>query len=253
MTGWNRVHDDRCRAYAGDILDEALRRMLKSHPAAAWAARLDWRPKHVRVTRIRFGASPGPLSAPAERIVLWRRLFDALVDRPGRAACRERFAEHDTRLLTFDLSSHGELTLILLDANGPEEPEADLRSQIQAQVIEPMSHALAAGERDLPLTGAAGPVPPGTSPPESSPGPVADGDRHTSQHIAASSRLHTLSQTERKVLGHLTNRLTERQIAERMYRSPHTIHVHVKSIYRKLDVNSRAELVERVGDVEDLA
>lgn len=55
--------------------------------------------------------------------------------------------------------------------------------------------------------------------------------------------IHRLSHTERAVLSHLRSRLTERQIAERMNRSRHTVHVHVKSIYRKLGVRSRQQLL----------
>lgn len=55
--------------------------------------------------------------------------------------------------------------------------------------------------------------------------------------------LARLSRTERRVLTHLRNRLTEREVAEQIHRSPHTVHVHVKNIYRKLGVSSRAELL----------
>ncbi len=53
-----------------------------------------------------------------------------------------------------------------------------------------------------------------------------------------------LSKTEHAVLERLGQHETERQIAEAVGRSPHTIHVHVKSIYRKLMVTSRRELLE---------
>lgn len=56
--------------------------------------------------------------------------------------------------------------------------------------------------------------------------------------------LKRLSPTEQKVLGLLCKRETERQIAQTVGRSPHTIHVHVKSIYRKLMVTSRRQLLE---------
>lgn len=57
------------------------------------------------------------------------------------------------------------------------------------------------------------------------------------------SRVGRLSATERRVLAHLLSEEgTEREIARALYRSPHTVHVHVKSIYRKLGVSSRREL-----------
>jgi DNA-binding CsgD family transcriptional regulator len=56
--------------------------------------------------------------------------------------------------------------------------------------------------------------------------------------------LGRLSGTENRILEHLRLRVTERVIAETLGRSPHTVHVHVKSIYRKLMVTSRRQLLE---------
>jgi DNA-binding CsgD family transcriptional regulator len=53
-----------------------------------------------------------------------------------------------------------------------------------------------------------------------------------------------LSRTERRILPYLGSGVTERQIAEVVARSPHTIHVHVKSIYRKLGIGSRRQLLD---------
>lgn len=62
--------------------------------------------------------------------------------------------------------------------------------------------------------------------------------------ISANILLERLSKTEWGVLGKLLERNTERQIAQSIGRSPHTIHVHVKSIYRKLMVSSRKQLLD---------
>ena len=56
-----------------------------------------------------------------------------------------------------------------------------------------------------------------------------------------------LSPMEGKVLELLRAGFTEKAIAKRLSRSPNTIHVHVRNIYRKLFVGSRAELYARVG------
>lgn len=56
--------------------------------------------------------------------------------------------------------------------------------------------------------------------------------------------LARLSKTEHKILGHLRTRATEREVAQTIGRSPHTIHVHVKSIYCKFMVSSRKQLLE---------
>lgn len=63
-------------------------------------------------------------------------------------------------------------------------------------------------------------------------------------HPDEAALLAKLSRTERHVLDHLRDHHTEKQIGERMNRSPHTIHVHVKNIYRKFAVCSRRELMQ---------
>ncbi|MEM9294818.1 MAG: LuxR C-terminal-related transcriptional regulator [Planctomycetota bacterium] len=59
---------------------------------------------------------------------------------------------------------------------------------------------------------------------------------------AHSDALDALSQTERRIARLLVNGLTEQAVADRLGRSRHTVHVHVKSVYRKLGLNRRAEL-----------
>ena len=57
---------------------------------------------------------------------------------------------------------------------------------------------------------------------------------------AAASRLDGVTPREREVLALLAEGLTNRQIAERLVVSEHTVHRHVTNILRKLDVPSRA-------------
>ena len=52
-----------------------------------------------------------------------------------------------------------------------------------------------------------------------------------------------LSEREREVLALLVEDLPEDQIAERLFISPHTVRSHVKNLYRKLQVGSRAQAV----------
>ncbi|MGH2694844.1 MAG: LuxR C-terminal-related transcriptional regulator, partial [Actinomycetota bacterium] len=76
-------------------------------------------------------------------------------------------------------------------------------------------------------------------------GPIRGGD---------SSRLPKVTAREREVLGHLAEGLTNRQIAERLVVSEHTVHRHVTNILRKLDLPSRtaaAAYVVRSGVLED--
>ena len=52
-----------------------------------------------------------------------------------------------------------------------------------------------------------------------------------------------LSWAQRRVLLHLVDGLSEKDTAERLKISPHTVHNHVRDIYSSLDVHSRAELM----------
>jgi len=60
-----------------------------------------------------------------------------------------------------------------------------------------------------------------------------------------------LSERERTVLRLLSSRLTTTEIASALFVSPNTLKSHIKSIYRKLDVSSRADAV-RNGEARGL-
>lgn len=53
----------------------------------------------------------------------------------------------------------------------------------------------------------------------------------------------TLTDAQRRLLPFLVQGLSEREIAERIGRSRHTVHDHVLAIYRQLQVRNRVELV----------
>jgi PAS domain S-box-containing protein len=61
----------------------------------------------------------------------------------------------------------------------------------------------------------------------------------------------SLTDTERRVAEHVAEGLTNRQVAEQMFLSPHTIDFHLRQIYRKLDITSRVELARLVLTHED--
>jgi LuxR family maltose regulon positive regulatory protein len=67
--------------------------------------------------------------------------------------------------------------------------------------------------------------------------------------LAAARRAATvgepLTEREREILRFLSSGLTEREIARELFVSFNTVHTHVKSLYRKLGVSSRAEAIER--------
>jgi DNA-binding CsgD family transcriptional regulator len=64
--------------------------------------------------------------------------------------------------------------------------------------------------------------------------------------------LAKLTRTECQVLGYLRLAATEREISKQVHRSPHTVHVHVKNIYRKLNVSSRGQLLDLFGQPSEL-
>jgi two-component system response regulator DesR len=55
----------------------------------------------------------------------------------------------------------------------------------------------------------------------------------------------SLTEREREVLALMSSGATNREIAETLFLSPHTIKEHTSTIYRKLDVRNRAEAVQR--------
>ena len=58
-----------------------------------------------------------------------------------------------------------------------------------------------------------------------------------------------LTQRERRVLQLLTGDLSERDIGRELYVSHNTVHSHVRSIYRKLGVSSRAHALQRTREL----
>jgi len=52
-----------------------------------------------------------------------------------------------------------------------------------------------------------------------------------------------LSATQKRVLAALLKGKSEKQVASELKISPHTVHNHVKEIYRKMEVSSRPELL----------
>jgi LuxR family transcriptional regulator, maltose regulon positive regulatory protein len=81
------------------------------------------------------------------------------------------------------------------------------------------------------------------------------------RRTAASSRLHVrvpklidpLTERERDVLRFLPSRLTIREIADELFVSVNTLKFHLKVIYRKLGVSSRAEAAELARRMSHLA
>jgi DNA-binding CsgD family transcriptional regulator len=56
----------------------------------------------------------------------------------------------------------------------------------------------------------------------------------------------SLTEAEQSVTDLVADGLTNRQVASRLFLSPHTVDSHLRHIFRKLDINSRVELVRIV-------
>jgi len=63
------------------------------------------------------------------------------------------------------------------------------------------------------------------------------------QDVKGARESSALTKREREVLQGVASGLSEKKLADTLSLSPHTIHTHIKKIYRKLQVNSRAEAV----------
>ena len=61
--------------------------------------------------------------------------------------------------------------------------------------------------------------------------------------------VRSLSRRERQTLERLLEGDSEKQVARRLGISRHTVHVYVKSLYRRLGVSTRAELCRRCSIV----
>lgn len=59
------------------------------------------------------------------------------------------------------------------------------------------------------------------------------------RELSASSAWHGLTERETEILRQVAQGLTDAQIAEALVISPRTVHTHLRSIYRKLDITSR--------------
>ena len=62
-----------------------------------------------------------------------------------------------------------------------------------------------------------------------------------------------LSEREREVLGLIAAGSTNREIAEQLYLSPHTVKEHTSALYRKLGARNRADAVQRAQRIGVLA
>ncbi|SNT45650.1 regulatory protein, luxR family [Streptosporangium subroseum] len=72
--------------------------------------------------------------------------------------------------------------------------------------------------------------------------------RHWAQSQRPSFGWDSLTDTERAVAGLIARGMTNRQAAARMFLSPHTVSTHLRRMFGKLDIASRAELARIVAE-----
>jgi DNA-binding NarL/FixJ family response regulator len=78
---------------------------------------------------------------------------------------------------------------------------------------------------------------------------VALGKSTFSDSVASAPAGAGLSEREREVLALVATGATNREIANRLHLSPHTVKEYVSAVYRKLDVRNRAEAVQRAASL----
>jgi LuxR family maltose regulon positive regulatory protein len=84
-----------------------------------------------------------------------------------------------------------------------------------------------------------------------------EGDRQEQRPLAEAGETETLieplSDREVEVLELVAEGLTNREIARRLFLSPHTVRAHTSNIYSKLNVHNRTEAVARARALGILA
>ncbi|GAA1738488.1 helix-turn-helix transcriptional regulator [Luedemannella helvata] len=86
----------------------------------------------------------------------------------------------------------------------------------------------------------------GTQRPETVSRSAGSGPRDTAGHPATIDGWPSLTAAERVIAGMVGEALTNRQIASRLFVSPHTVNYHLRHIFRKLDITSRVQLAALV-------
>ena len=69
---------------------------------------------------------------------------------------------------------------------------------------------------------------------------------HSSKSLRPTFGWNSLTEAEHSVTELVADGLTNREVATRLFLSPHTVDSHLRHIFRKLDINSRVDLVRIV-------
>ncbi|RFS84219.1 LuxR family transcriptional regulator [Actinomadura spongiicola] len=256
--------------YRGDLpaAAEHLKRVRDepgSDRAVLYPARYAWTALRLTATRDGARAAFTLLSEEYGGLATRRSLY---IEDPGAAAFLVRLAldvdDADLRRdvlrtvdgLAEDNPGISVISLAALQANASANGDSAALERIVTQSPDPFSVALATAE--LAKHDA-------TESPDEKPGPPiypgmpfarsANGDPHhnsapVGHENGAASPFHggaddcdcPLTDMERKIMYLVSVGLTNRQIAKRVHLSAHTVNYHLRKIYRKIGINTRAEL-----------
>jgi two-component system response regulator DesR len=134
--------------------------------------------------------------------------------------------------------------LFLGGESGPEICER-LRAQAPAPRVLLMSGAGGISPRAARAAGAAGFVSKDWSAPEIARLVRMVGDGMEAFTDTAAGDAPMLTDREREILGLIAEGATNREIAEALFLSPHTVKEHTSTLYRKLGARNRADAVQR--------
>jgi LuxR family maltose regulon positive regulatory protein len=71
----------------------------------------------------------------------------------------------------------------------------------------------------------------------------------TATGLRPGTSVEQVTEREKTVLRYLATMLSNAEIAEQMFLSPNTVKVHLRHLYRKLDVTSRRAAVRRAREL----
>jgi two-component system response regulator DesR len=134
--------------------------------------------------------------------------------------------------------------LFLGGESGPEICER-LRAEAPAPRVLLMSGAGGISPRAARAAGAAGFISKDWPAPEIANLVRLAGDGMDVFMDASDSKLPTLTKRESEVLALIAGGSTNREIADALYLSPHTVKEHTSTVYRKLGARNRADAVQR--------
>ncbi|MCM6779064.1 LuxR C-terminal-related transcriptional regulator [Nocardia sp. CDC159] len=204
------------------------------------SAQYDWAELLVTRARDGVGAAAEFLTGTARGLETNRAL---LVQEPGAPAFFVRLAQ---LIGDDDLAARSVAAVDRLAADNPEFPHIAVAARHARGLLEGDRQALGAAIADHVDLWARACAERHLYELDSPPAKVAPIRTAAARADDGASGWHTLTETERSIAELVGAGLTNRQVAKRIYVSPHTVNYHLRAIFRKLGVSSRIELVHHL-------